>query len=247
MAADGLKQRLVGGAALLVIGVVAWFWLLSADSPVDPVARETQIPPAPDLQPFAVAEPQAPKDVIPAPEPGASEADAASTADSATVDPATVDSATTAAVPAQRKPAIASLPNTPAKTTTQPLIPKAIEPKNVASKNVEPKNIPPKNIESKSTPVKTPTQTFSLDQQGLPVAWVIQVGLFSTQANADRIKNELQQKGFKAYTQTVKTAKGAGIKVFVGPKLSRERADAQKKAIDAALQTNTMVVRFTPS
>ncbi len=243
MAADGLKQRLVGGAALLVIGVVAWFWLLSADSPVDPVARETQIPAAPDLQPFAVAEPQAPKDVIPAPEPGTSEADAAS----ATVDPATVDSATTAAVPAQQKPAIASLPNTPAKTTTQPLNPKAIEHKNVASKNVEPKNIPPKNIESKSTPVKTPTQTFSLDQQGLPVAWVIQVGLFSTQANADRIKNELQQKGFKAYTQTVKTAKGAGIKVFVGPKLSRERADAQKKAIDAALQTNTMVVRFTPS
>lgn len=252
MAADGLKQRLVGGAALLVIGVIAWFWLLSADSPVDPVARETQIPAAPDLQPFAVAEPQAPKDVIPAPEPGASEAETASTADSATVDAAivdtaTVDTATTAAVPAQQKPAIASLPNTPAKTTTQPLNPKAIEPKNVASKNVEPKNIPPKNIESKSTPVKTPTQTFSLDQQGLPVAWVIQVGLFSTQANADRIKNELQQKGFKAYTQTVKTAKGAGIKVFVGPKLSRERADAQKKAIDAALQTNTIVVRFTPS
>jgi len=227
MAADGLKQRLVGGAALLVIGVVAWFWLLSADSPVDPVARETQIPPAPDLQPFSVAEPKAPKDVIPASEPGASEVET-------TAEPVTA----TPAVPVQQKPAVASLPTTPSK---------AIVPKNVEAKNIEAKNVEPKSPEPKPAPVKTPTQSFQLDQQGLPVAWVIQVGLFSTQANADRIKSELQQKGFKAYTQTVKTAKGAGVKVFVGPKLSRERADAQKKAIDAALQTNTMVVRFTPS
>jgi cell division septation protein DedD len=36
------------------------------------------------------------------------------------------------------------------------------------------------------------------------------------------------------------------VKVFVGPKLSRERADAQKKAIDEAMKMNTMVVRFAP-
>jgi DedD protein len=209
MAADGLKQRLIGGAALLVIGVVAWFWLLSGDSPVDPVARETQIPPAPDIKPFTVPEPAAPADVAPLEQPPAPVAQAS-------------------AIAARQQPDIAAKP-TPAPTPApRPVAasPAAAKPKPVA-------------------PVTPAPETFELDQQGLPVAWVVQVGLFSTQANADRIKETLQGKGFKAYTQAVKTPK-PGVKVFVGPKLSRERADAQKKAIDQALKTNTMVVRFAP-
>jgi DedD protein len=83
-----------------------------------------------------------------------------------------------------------------------------------------------------------------LDEKGLPVAWVVQVGSFAAQPNADKVKKALQDKGFKAYTQTVKAGSGSAIKVYVGPKLSRERADAQKHAIDQALKMNTMVVRF---
>lgn len=212
MVADGLKQRLVGGAALLVIGVIAWFWLLSADSPVDPVARTTQIPAAPDFKPMPVPEPQASSDIIPAP---------------ITRETETAQSATPIGESPSAKSSVVQAPSN------------AIVKAAPSAASVE------KKIESK-TAVKTPTETFQLDQQGLPVAWVIQIGLFSTQTNADRIKGALQQKGFKAYTQTVKTASGTGVKVFVGPKLSRERADAQKKAIDDAMKMNTMVVRFTP-
>lgn len=96
----------------------------------------------------------------------------------------------------------------------------------------------------KPTPKPAP-EKLQLDTNNLPVAWVVQVGAMSTQASADKLKQQLIAKGFKAYTQPGKLANGsAAIKVFVGPKLSRERADAQKKAIDAALKTNTMVVRF---
>ena len=211
MAADGLTQRLIGGAALLVIGVVAWFWLLSADSPVDPVSRTTQIPPAPDIQPFSVPQPVAPKDVVPidsAPAPVAQRADSgAATQTEAAPTPAAEQSPAKAAPPA---PSV-----TAAKVATR----------------------------SASRPLP---ETFELDQQGLPVAWVVQVGLFSSQANADKIKATLLQKGFKTYTQMARTPQGAeGVKVLVGPKLSRERAEAQKKAIDQLLKTNTMLVRFT--
>lgn len=217
MATDGLKQRLVGGVALLVIGVIAWFWLLSADSPVDPVAHATQIPAAPDLKPMAVPEPQASNEVIPAP---------AINGETPPAAPSANESHTATAV-SPSKPVIAP---TPSNTIVKSPVVATTE----------------KKTESKIA-VKAPTETFQLDQQGLPVAWVVQIGLFSTQANADRIKGALQQKGFKAYTQTVKTASGTGVKVFVGPKLSRERADAQKKAIDDAMKMNTMVVRFAPS
>jgi len=96
----------------------------------------------------------------------------------------------------------------------------------------------------KPTPKPAP-EKLQLDTNNLPVAWVVQVGAMSTQASADKLKQQLIAKGFKAYTQPGKLANGSAvIKVFVGPKLSRERADAQKKAIDDALKTNTMVVRF---
>jgi DedD protein len=204
MAADGLKQRLVGGAALLVIGVIAWFWLLSADSPVDPVARATQIPPAPEIKPFTVPEPAPAADV----QPIESEPAPIAAAPHADVAPAPRAETAPKEVPA-----------------AEPVVPTKPSPA-VAARPVP--------------------ETFELDQQGLPVAWVVQVGLFATQANADKIKATLQEKGFKAYTQVVKVPK-PGVKVFVGPKLSRERADAQRKAIEQALKMNTMVVRFSPN
>ncbi len=64
---DHLKKRLTGAVALLLLGVVGWFWLLSADSPIDDVASETEIPAAPAFERFAVAQPQPPQGIDPAP------------------------------------------------------------------------------------------------------------------------------------------------------------------------------------
>lgn len=217
MAADSLKQRLVGGAALLIIGVIAWFWLLSGDSPVDPVARETQIPPAPEIQPFTVPEPVAPQDVAPI----GSERDSQ---------------------PVLRADAAADKPIAIAAEASGAAN-NSIATSGAAPKTVKP--VTPKTSETKTAIANKSAETFELDQHGLPVAWVVQVGLFATQANADKIKATLQQKGFKAYTERFKAPNGnVGVKVFVGPKLSRERADEQKRAIDAALKMNSMVVRF---
>jgi DedD protein len=224
MAADNtLKQRLVGGAALLVIGMIAWFWLLSADSPVDPVDRSTQIPPAPELKPFAVQEPAAQQDIPPL-DANRSEPEVPAAAPAIAPTPAPKSAPAPAA-----KPAVAAAP------AQKPELP---------AKKTEPK-ADAKKPEAKPVATAKPAENFQLDAQGLPVAWVVQVGLFATQANADKVKAQLQEKGFKAYTDAFKPASGKpGVKVFVGPKLSRERADAQKKEIDQVLKTNTMVVRF---
>jgi DedD protein len=88
--------------------------------------------------------------------------------------------------------------------------------------------------------------TFAQDANGLPVAWVVQVGSFSSRANAEKMTKELQSKGYKAFIVTAGTGVGAA-RVYVGPKLSRERAEAQKNALDAALKIKAMVVRFPPA
>lgn len=264
MAADGLKQRLVGAATLLLVAVIAWFWLLSADSPVDPVARESQIPPAPDIKPFVVQEPAQPQgiespesaresapamqsDVVPQPvaraAPVPKPAQAAPQKAAPTAAQLAQANATRSAV-GKSNAAAASAAATPPQPKTTPL--KSPLP---ATKNSEPPVAKPKAPEGKpkAGEGKLVPETFQLDQHGLPVAWVVQVGLFSTQASADKVKATLQAKGFKAYTEPFKGEKASGIKVFVGPKLSRERADAQKKAIDELLKSNTLVVRFVAS
>jgi DedD protein len=256
MAADGLKQRLVGGATLLMVAVIAWFWLLSADSPVDPVARESQIPAAPDIQPFAVQEPSAPADIEPIgsardSQPALQSDVVPQPAPSVGAVPKTSAQKTSAEKPNVQKPSIQKpiaqqtpVLKLPAAATTKnssavaPMATPKVEPK-VVAKIAKESGVDAGKKDSKLVP-----ETFQLDQHGLPIAWVVQVGLFSTPASADKIKATLQEKGFKAYTVAFKSDKASGVKVFVGPKLSRERADAQKKAIDQLLKTNSMVVRF---
>jgi hypothetical protein len=286
MAADGLKQRLVGGATLLMVAVVAWFWLLSADSPVDPVSQESQIPTAPDIKPFAVQEPTAPQGI----EPIGSERDSqpALQSDAVPQSPSQIQaqsqlrtlaeakaqaaraSSTATAMPASTQPAGTQAANTQS-ANKQPAKPQAeiavsaaaaankasaasktgadVKTNAVAKATVVAKtgeSAAAVKADAKTAPAsKLVPETFQLDQHGLPIAWVVQVGVFSTQATADKIKATLQEKGFKAYTEPFKRDKVSGVKVVVGPKLSRERAEAQKQAIDQLLKTNTMVVRFT--
>jgi DedD protein len=256
MAADALKQRLVGGATLLLVAVIAWFWLLSADSPVDPVARESQVPAAPDIQPFAVQEPAQPKNIEPIgsaretpPAPPAELAPPSKAVVSAAPPPKPAQNATPPKVDTARinanHSAVGKSNAAAAEALAAAPVSKAVPLKTSppATKNSEPA-VAAKTNPAPAKPADKTAETFQLDQHGLPVAWVVQVGLFSTQAAADKIKATLQGKGFKAYSEPFKSDKASGIKVFVGPKLSRERADAQKKAVDELLKTNTMVVRF---
>lgn len=228
-ASDRLKARLTGAVALLLIGVIGWFWLLDSDNPVEPVAQESTIPPAPQIQPFSVPQPAAPADIKPV----GSERDAPVQPES------TPEPAPTPAKPQPAKP-IAAMP-----APSQPIA-ETRRAERAPAETAKPAAKPAAPV--KPAPVPVPAEKFELDTNNLPVAWVVQVGAMGSQAAADKLKADLIAKGFKAFTQPGKLANGtATIKVYVGPKLSRERADAQKKQIDAALKTDTMVVRFPPA
>lgn len=241
-ASDHLKVRLIGAVALLLIGVVGWFWLLDADNPIEPVAQESAIPPAPAIQPFTVPQPAVPAAI----EPIESERETAVAEDP--VQPQ-VSRPTPApvAVPKNAAPSVATAVPSAASTKQAAAKPKP-EPRAAAPGKADVSVKPPAPIAEKPVAAKMPAEKFEMDSNSLPVAWVVQVGAMATQASADKLVEQLIGKGFKAFTQPTKLPNGtAAIKVYVGPKLSRERADAQKKAIDAALKTNTMVVRFPPA
>lgn len=110
---------------------------------------------------------------------------------------------------------------------------------------------PPVIEESVSLAGKSDTQTKteptlkpSLNAQGVPNTWVVQVGSFQSQKRADELKEKLFSHDYKAYTRSVNTSKGKFFRVFVGPYIDKGRASVAKTAVDKKYKVNSQVLRF---
>ena len=57
-----------------------------------------------------------------------------------------------------------------------------------------------------------------LNQKGLPDAWVVQVGSFTTKEAANKLRDDLQADGQKAYVRTTTSGNTAISRVYIGPK-----------------------------
>jgi len=107
-----------------------------------------------------------------------------------------------------------------------------------------------KNSDSVKSAVAT-TQLSSvaampLNHQGLPDAWVVQVGSFTTKEAANKLRDDLQADGQKAYVRTTATNGNTISRVYIGPKLDRGQALAVKEEMDKRLKIKSMVMRFQP-
>lgn len=85
-----------------------------------------------------------------------------------------------------------------------------------------------------------------LNAQGLPDAWVVQVGSFTTKEAANKLRDDLQEDGQKAYVRTTTSGSGSISRVYIGPKLDRAQAQAIKEQMDKRLKVKSMVMRFQP-
>ncbi|WP_086931300.1 SPOR domain-containing protein [Agarilytica rhodophyticola] len=85
-----------------------------------------------------------------------------------------------------------------------------------------------------------------LDAQGVPKGWVLQVASFIDQEKAIARRDQLIKQGYAAYTENVKTSKGARTRLYVGPKFEKNTLLRQKKEIDKKLGVNSIVLKFKP-
>ena len=104
---------------------------------------------------------------------------------------------------------------------------------------------------SSAKPVVSGAQTSAvsampLNHQGLPDAWVVQVGSFVTKEAANKLRDDLQSDGQKAYVRTTTTDGNTISRVYIGPKLDRNQALAVKEEMDKRLKIKSMVMRFQP-
>ncbi len=80
----------------------------------------------------------------------------------------------------------------------------------------------------------------------LPEGWVIQVASLSAQEGANKLRDQLQAEGHRAYVRVVPLANNTIYRVFIGPKQSKAEAMSVKTQLDSRLKVNSLVLPFKP-
>jgi len=217
---QGLKERLVGAAVLVAIGVWLIPWVLDGpEAPLETTANSLQLPAAEEPMPMRtqtlrlgdegeVAAEQATPVTPPQAEPAAPPPNDA---------PAATPETTFATAPA---PAAASEP-TPIETQARATPAAESRPAAVA---------PPK-----------PAATAAADGK-----WVVQLGVFGEEANARRIAQRSSTFGYKADVSSYRANGRTLYRVRVGSATSRGQADATASALRAHGLSDAKVLAAEP-
>lgn len=111
---------------------------------------------------------------------------------------------------------------------------------------VEPVDTPePASVEQFIEQEQTADRIIQESAEGtvdLADAWVIQVGAFSSQANANGLRDKLNAANFKAYTKAI----GGLHKVYVGPEIRRYRLEQQKSSLERDFKVKTLILKYIP-
>ena len=109
--------------------------------------------------------------------------------------------------------------------------------------------VKPAPAQTAKKPSKTRTKAPvkpTLDSEGVPVAWILQVASVSKPEKADELRKELLKLGHKAYVKKIHRSGNVLLRVYIGPKFERAQLDKIKPGIDTEFGVQSMVVRYLP-
>ena len=87
-------------------------------------------------------------------------------------------------------------------------------------------------------------QPTGLDDDSLPLLWLLEVANFDGSDEAKAMTDKLRQKGHRAFTHVADDTNIISYYVYVGPKIDRRRIVSEKLAIDDAFGTDALVLQF---
>ncbi|MDX1733769.1 MAG: SPOR domain-containing protein, partial [Halioglobus sp.] len=90
------------------------------------------------------------------------------------------------------------------------------------------------------------TEPLSLDADGVPVAWILQVASVSSADKAEDIRRQLLAMDHDAYVRSVSSNGRRLYRVYVGPKFEQAPLEAIRGEVDAAFGVTSMVRRYVP-
>lgn len=139
-----------------------------------------------------------------------------------------------------REPALAPAPG--ARPATKPPVAEIARPP--AAKTPP----PPPTVEMAKIPPPKPLKPITAAAPPEPTAeresWVIQLGSFSVQDNAQKLTDQLKAKGLPGYTEAIDMQGKKVFRVRVGPEANRSRLEKIAELIDKELQIKGRVIRY---
>lgn len=235
---QAMRQRALGILVLVALASILLPLLLDfrTDYQVDPSPTLT---PAPDIQPKPLPQFDS------APALSAAGDDAAVTAPEEPAVPPLPDVQHALVESGPAAPAVVAPPSPPATKSRQ-------KPQPEPAAQTPPKSRPPP-FELPTAKPQTPESRVSsvpqepgLDAQGMPRAWVLQLGVFSQEQNALDLRNRLLAGGYRAFIQPAKAGQPRVYRVFVGPKMTRDQLAAEQRELERKFKIKPMVVPFAP-
>jgi hypothetical protein len=97
-----------------------------------------------------------------------------------------------------------------------------------------------------TTDPKIPQQKSNIDVKTLPKAWIVKVISTKKPSKADEFVEVLKGLNIRSYTEKVRVDGQYLHNVYVGPKLDKRRALADKELIDKSLGTASLILEFKP-
>jgi DedD protein len=100
--------------------------------------------------------------------------------------------------------------------------------------------------ESQPEPVSGTRPQPKLDENGIPVAWVLQVISVGKKDKAEELTNELIGLGYKAYQRPFKHEGETLYRVSIGPVFDPNKLQQTRLAIDKHLHVSSIIARYLP-
>ena len=84
------------------------------------------------------------------------------------------------------------------------------------------------------------------DEQGLPIAWELELAQFSSEVKSSQFVTLLQASDYKAYSVLITRDNRSFYSIRIGPKLQRERLLDIKSRLDEFFGIDSSIRRFEP-
>jgi DedD protein len=75
-------------------------------------------------------------------------------------------------------------------------------------------------------------------------AWVVQLGSFSSETNAQGLNKKLRDAGYSAFVEPIKEKNGVAYRVRVGPELKRSDAQSIRDKIKKSMKLDGIVISY---
>lgn len=83
-----------------------------------------------------------------------------------------------------------------------------------------------------------------VDEQGLAVAWVLQVATVSSESRAKALLEQLKKRAYPAFIQRTENGNKVLYRIKIGPKVERAKLESIKVDVDALLDVDAAILRY---